>query len=190
MRAVRAGTFHTFAAGLLREWPRAATGLDAFAIAGAPQQLAVLRDVLARSSALDDDAAAGGADAVSERRAAAAAAARGGGGGGGTAWVTEEEARVVLRRIAQWKEEGLAPDDVRAGLSGDAPPLADAALEARVRAHVYGAYQRALRAASLLDFGDLVLCATSLLRTHRPVLDLVRSRVRHVLVDEFQVFGA
>ena len=53
-------------------------------------------------------------------------------------------------------------------------------------ARVYTAYQKALDREHLLDFGDLIFKAVSLLRTHADVRGTLRGTYRHVLVDEYQ----
>jgi DNA helicase-2/ATP-dependent DNA helicase PcrA len=51
---------------------------------------------------------------------------------------------------------------------------------------VYALYQRKLRLANALDFGDLLLATVELFEQHADVLDRYRGRFRHVLVDEYQ----
>ena len=53
-------------------------------------------------------------------------------------------------------------------------------------AEVYREYQRRLRAASAMDFDDLLVRAVELLRREPEVLEGYRRRFRHVLVDEYQ----
>ena len=60
-------------------------------------------------------------------------------------------------------------------------PLANEELAA-----AYEAYERLLRSADRIDFGDQVGLALQLLRDHPDVLAAERSRYRYVLVDEFQ----
>lgn len=53
-------------------------------------------------------------------------------------------------------------------------------------ADVYAEYQARMRAASALDFDDLLLATVKLMREHADALTRWRSRFHHVLVDEFQ----
>ncbi len=66
--------------------------------------------------------------------------------------------------------------------------LAETSGTARLRSlgAVYTTYQARLQAASLRDFRDLVTDAIALLEGRPQVLDGLRRRFRHVLVDEFQ----
>ncbi|HUO48249.1 MAG TPA: UvrD-helicase domain-containing protein, partial [Acidimicrobiales bacterium] len=51
---------------------------------------------------------------------------------------------------------------------------------------VYAEYQRRLRAASAMDFDDLLMCVVELLRTCPDVLESYQRRFAHILVDEYQ----
>ncbi|MEO6120897.1 MAG: DNA helicase PcrA [Acidimicrobiales bacterium] len=53
-------------------------------------------------------------------------------------------------------------------------------------ADVYREYQQRLRAASAMDFDDLLMVAVELLRAEPDVLAHYRERFRHILVDEYQ----
>ncbi len=51
---------------------------------------------------------------------------------------------------------------------------------------VYRRYQRALKRQNAVDFGDLIMLAAKVLREQPEVLARYRSRLQHVLVDEYQ----
>ncbi|MFY0524997.1 ATP-dependent helicase [Archangium gephyra] len=85
--------------------------------------------------------------------------------------------REILHRIDQEKNSARLPDDMKVD-SED--------LRGMVVQKTYRAYQRLLRAANAVDFGDLLLLLVTLLRKHSGVLDLYQRRFQHVLVDEFQ----
>jgi DNA helicase II / ATP-dependent DNA helicase PcrA len=53
-------------------------------------------------------------------------------------------------------------------------------------AEIFAAYQSDLARNNALDFDDLILIFTELLKTNEQVLNRWRRRVRHLLVDEFQ----
>ena len=53
-------------------------------------------------------------------------------------------------------------------------------------AHVYAAYQEVMDRERLLDFGDLIFKAVTLLRTHDDVRTTLRDTYGYVLVDEYQ----
>jgi DNA helicase-2/ATP-dependent DNA helicase PcrA len=84
--------------------------------------------------------------------------------------------RELLSRIDAEKNAGRLPEDMEVG--GD-PRRA-------VVQKVYRAYQRLLRAADAVDFGDLLLLLVEVLKTNEEVRLRYQRRFRHVLVDEFQ----
>lgn len=51
---------------------------------------------------------------------------------------------------------------------------------------VFRRYQEALKLQNAVDFDDLLVLAVRLLAEHREVRDIWRSRIEHLLVDEFQ----
>ncbi len=53
-------------------------------------------------------------------------------------------------------------------------------------AEIFAAYQADLARNNALDFDDLILIFTELLKTNEQVLNRWRRRIRHLLVDEFQ----
>ena len=88
----------------------------------------------------------------------------------------------------------LPARSVQAAISAAKAELADAAttvdgarsvFERRI-AEVYQEYEQRLRAASAMDFDDLLLLTVKLFRVAPDVLDGYRTRFTHVLVDEFQ----
>lgn len=56
----------------------------------------------------------------------------------------------------------------------------------RVVLEVFAEYQKELRAAGAMDFGDLLVQALHLLRSHADVREEIQARFDQVLVDEFQ----
>jgi DNA helicase-2/ATP-dependent DNA helicase PcrA len=85
--------------------------------------------------------------------------------------------RDVMRRIDVEKNAGRGPN-----------PEAVSAEDYRGLAvqRAYRTYQRLLRAANAVDFGDLLLLLVELLRRDTDARDKYRQRFQHVLVDEFQ----
>lgn len=84
----------------------------------------------------------------------------------------------VLNQIRRWKESGLGyvgvnPDDLHS-------------LTAKRAYDIYFDYQQQLRVLSALDFGDLLLFTIRLFRKHDEVLNLYRTKYKHILIDEFQ----
>ena len=86
-------------------------------------------------------------------------------------------ARQHLARIDRWKNNGLLPAEVK---------LAEYDIPGRVSHRIYERYQRALQAASAVDFGDLIVRVIELFRKHPDLAERYSSRFRHILVDEFQ----
>ncbi len=82
----------------------------------------------------------------------------------------------VHSRISLWKNQGLAPEDVKVG---------DFEYDA-IAKEVYPHYDAALRNMCAVDFDDLVLAPVRVLEKSEAIRHKWRSRFRHLLVDEFQ----
>ena len=89
-----------------------------------------------------------------------------------------------LRFIGRAKDEMVSPEE----LAAYARSLEDKQESARAAemARVYGLYQKRMKAAGCLDFGDLVAETIRALRERPGLLKKVRAQYRAVLVDEFQ----
>src|SRR3954453_16407736 len=85
--------------------------------------------------------------------------------------------RQVHGLISTAKNELVGPEEYAAN--------ARTVQERRI-AEVYAEYQQRLRAASAMDFDDLLSVTVELFRTHPDVLTHYQERFRHVLVDEYQ----
>ncbi|WP_199728847.1 ATP-dependent helicase [Corallococcus sp. CA053C] len=85
--------------------------------------------------------------------------------------------REILHRIDQEKNAARLPDDMR---------VENDDIRGAIVQRVYRVYQRLLRAANAVDFGDLLLLLVKLFRDQPDVLSRYRTRFTHVLVDEFQ----
>jgi len=97
--------------------------------------------------------------------------------------------------FARAKDEAVGPEEFlayaeglarQAGEAPDGDPQRTEAARARELAEAYAAYQRLLRQADAVDFGDQVLLAVQLLAQHPEILASTRQRFQHLLVDEFQ----
>lgn len=98
----------------------------------------------------------------------------------------------ILRAISRAKDELVGPDEyARLGekmlkeASEDEARMKTALRVSEV-AHAYRHYQNLLTAEGLVDFGDLVALAVSLLQGNPNILDELRRQYHHVLVDEYQ----
>ncbi len=85
-------------------------------------------------------------------------------------------AREYLGRIDAEKNAGRLPEQM---------PVGDN-IRDQMTHRVYTEYQRLLRAANAVDFGDLLLLWVNTLKTHPEVRVKYQRRFQHVLVDEFQ----
>ncbi len=99
--------------------------------------------------------------------------------------------RDIMAAISRAKDELVGPEEYAAlaeSMRNEAatPEEIERAERTIEVARVYTAYQAALDCAHLLDFGDLIFKAVSLLRAHADVRNALRSSYRHVLVDEYQ----
>ena len=91
-----------------------------------------------------------------------------------------EEAGVVPGiqwQISRWKSDLVLPESLPA--LEDDPVL-------RAAARLYPRYQRQLRAYNAVDFDDLILQPLHLFENHPEALVTWRSRIRYLLVDEYQ----
>ncbi|RKI40680.1 AAA family ATPase [Corallococcus sp. AB004] len=85
--------------------------------------------------------------------------------------------REILHRIDQEKNAARLPEDMR---------VEQEDVRGQIVKRVYAGYQKLLRAANAVDFGDLLLLLVKLFRDRPDVLERYRTRFTHVLVDEFQ----
>ena len=86
-------------------------------------------------------------------------------------------ARMLAASISNLKNELIDPETALERADSD---------QATLVAKVYQGYQERLRAASALDFDDLIMQTVFLLQRHPAVAEHYRRRFRHVLVDEYQ----
>ena len=97
----------------------------------------------------------------------------------------------LLDLVSRAKDEDVSPEaygawaEGRAALAETADERDEAAKDVEVAAF-YAAYQRLLAEAGLVDFGDQIHQALTLLRARPAALARLRERYRYVLVDEFQ----
>ena len=87
-------------------------------------------------------------------------------------------APVLMGMIQRWKDRGLLPERVT--------PAEDAEFAGGRARALYALYQQRLAAVNAVDFGDLLLLATELLRTNPDVLARYHRQFRYILVDEYQ----
>jgi DNA helicase II / ATP-dependent DNA helicase PcrA len=84
----------------------------------------------------------------------------------------------LMALIQRWKDRGLPPARITHAEDSDF-----AGGHAR---GIYTAYQARLRALNTVDFGDLLLHMTEVLREHQDVLAQYHRQFRYILVDEYQ----
>ena len=89
-------------------------------------------------------------------------------------WVPQ----ALMAAIQRWKDRGLTPARVT--------PHDDIDFAAGQARSLYGAYQARLRSLNAVDFGDLLLHMTELLRDQPDVLAQYERLFRYILVDEYQ----
>ncbi|MEM9103126.1 MAG: DNA helicase Rep [Pseudomonadota bacterium] len=89
----------------------------------------------------------------------------------------KEELRTLQSKISEWKNELIQPEQALT-TAKDAEDVAAAKL--------YQHYQRALHAYNALDFDDLIMRPTLLLRDNDECLVRWQSKIHYFLVDEYQ----
>ena len=85
--------------------------------------------------------------------------------------------RIVLSRISWAKNHMLDPQELY---------LQSADPKTEKIAHLFEEYRKELRKANALDFDDLLLEATRLLKTSAPVREHYNDRFKYLLIDEYQ----
>ena len=85
--------------------------------------------------------------------------------------------RMIQNRISLWKNAVVGPEE--------AATIAEDELEAGA-AKIYAEYERTLRAYQAVDFDDLIRLPVVLFESHDEVGSRWRSRIWHLLVDEYQ----
>jgi ATP-dependent DNA helicase Rep len=85
--------------------------------------------------------------------------------------------KLIQQRISLWKNALVSPEEALA--------LADDEL-ATGAARAYGEYERTLKAYQAVDFDDLIRLPVNLLEANEEVALRWRSRIWHLLVDEYQ----
>jgi ATP-dependent DNA helicase Rep len=85
--------------------------------------------------------------------------------------------RMIQNRISRWKNAVIGPEE--------ALKIADDDLEVGA-AKTYAEYERTLRAYQAVDFDDLIRLPVELLEANDDVASRWRTRIWHLLVDEYQ----
>jgi ATP-dependent DNA helicase Rep len=88
-----------------------------------------------------------------------------------------ELAAQVRWKISGWKNAMLTPEEVLAGAEDKSTHQA---------ASIYADYERSLRAYNAVDFDDLIWQPVKLFEQHPDLLEKWQSRIRYMLVDEYQ----
>ena len=83
----------------------------------------------------------------------------------------------AIKMISDWKNDLIEPDKAMENL--DDP-------EDMIFATLYALYERNLRAYNAVDFDDLIVLPTKILRENRELRDKWQNRIRYLLVDEYQ----
>jgi DNA helicase II / ATP-dependent DNA helicase PcrA len=84
----------------------------------------------------------------------------------------------LMAIVQRWKDRGLTPARVT--------PADDTDFANGAAKELYEAYQTRLRAVNAVDFGDLLMHMTELLRSDADILAQYHRMFRYILVDEYQ----
>jgi DNA helicase-2/ATP-dependent DNA helicase PcrA len=87
-------------------------------------------------------------------------------------------AQALMAKIQRWKDRAWLPDQV--------PGTEDSSFANGRALELYAGYQDRLKALNAVDFGDLLLLTTNLLRDDAEVLQTYHRMFRYILVDEYQ----
>lgn len=83
----------------------------------------------------------------------------------------------LISTISHWKNNLIEPTQATALAHSERDKLF---------AHCYGLYHAHMRACNMLDFDDLILLPTLLLRCNKEVCERWQKHIRYLLVDEYQ----
>ena len=94
-------------------------------------------------------------------------------------WLEEDKTLIaqLISAISNWKNSLMSPVDAAKQAKSEKDKLF---------VHCYDLYQQQLRACNILDFDDLILLPTLLLRDNQDVRERWQQRIRYLLVDEYQ----
>ncbi|QMV12880.1 DNA helicase Rep [Vibrio spartinae] len=85
--------------------------------------------------------------------------------------------RQLLSTISNWKNDMFSPAQAKASARGE---------QEQLFAFCYECYQNQMKAYNALDFDDLILMPVGLLKNNEQVRQHWQSRIRYLLVDEYQ----
>ncbi|WP_061019437.1 DNA helicase Rep [Vibrio splendidus] len=85
--------------------------------------------------------------------------------------------RALMSAISNWKNDMLTPDQAKARAQGE---------QEQLFAFGFEMYQKQMKAYNALDFDDLIAMPVLLLKTNLEVRERWQSRIRYLLVDEYQ----
>lgn len=85
--------------------------------------------------------------------------------------------RQLLSTISNWKNDMLTPNQAMSYAKSE---------QETIFADCFDAYQKQMKAYNALDFDDLISMPVSLLKTNEDVRQRWQSRIRYLLVDEYQ----
>ncbi|WP_413113017.1 DNA helicase Rep [Thaumasiovibrio sp. DFM-14] len=83
----------------------------------------------------------------------------------------------LVHTISNWKNAMLLPEQAKAHAKGE---------QEQLFAFCYDMYQKQMKAYNALDFDDLILMPVLLMQLHPEVKERWQSRIRYLLVDEYQ----
>ena len=83
----------------------------------------------------------------------------------------------AIKMISDWKNDLIEPDKAMETLVDP---------KDMIFATLYALYERNLRAYNAVDFDDLIVLPTKILRENRELRDKWQNRIRYLLVDEYQ----
>lgn len=89
----------------------------------------------------------------------------------------KNELIAILTRISAWKNELMLPEQAIATAKDN---------DELLMAKLYEAYSRSLKAYNAVDFDDLILVPTLLLKNDQDVRTKWHNKIRYLLVDEYQ----
>lgn len=94
-------------------------------------------------------------------------------------WIKQDKVILLqlINKISVWKNGLLSPEQAAIQVSTQ---------QDKMFVHCYALYQQQLKAYNALDFDDLILLPTLLLKSNEQIRERWQNRLRYLLVDEYQ----
>ena len=88
--------------------------------------------------------------------------------------------------INRCRDEMLAPEDLNVNLIADSLTSSEQKNQLKDIRNIYEFYQDIKKSQGLVDYGDMIVQAWSLLKNDPSILAQIQKKIKHIIIDEFQ----